>query len=313
MKAAVVAQYGPPEVIGVQTVADPVAGKGRVVVRVHAAALSSGDARIRGARFPRGFAILGRLALGLRGPRRSVLGVVFSGVVEQVGSRITDVAVGDEVCGMTGVSMGAHAELVSVKAGKVVPKPAAVSHADAAGILFGGTTAMHFLGDRVRPGTTVLVNGASGAVGSAAVQLAALAGGEVTGVCGPTNADLVRRLGAKDVIDHTTASVLESSERYELVMDTVGTISLAAGRRLLAPGGTLLLVAADLADTVRARGDAVAGPASEDPATMAALLDLVASGELEVVIDRTVPLDEIVEAHRVVDSGRKVGNIVVLP
>jgi NADPH:quinone reductase-like Zn-dependent oxidoreductase len=172
---------------------------------------------------------------------------------------------------------------------------------------------MHFLGDRVRPGTTVLVNGASGAVGSAAVQLAALAGGEVTGVCGPTNADLVRRLGAKDVIDHTTASVLESSERYELVMDTVGTISLAAGRRLLAPGGTLLLVAADLADTVRARGDAVAGPASEDPATMAALLDLVASGELEVVIDRTVPLDEIVEAHRVVDSGRKVGNIVVLP
>lgn len=313
MKAAVTHRYGPPEVVAVRTVADPSVDKGRVLVRVRAAAVTSGDARIRGARFPRGFAIPGRLALGLRGPRKPVLGWAFSGVVEQVGPGVGSVAVGDEVCGMTGTSMGAHAELVAVKAAKVVPKPAAVSHVDAAGLLFGGTTARHFLADRVQPGTTVLVNGASGAVGSMAVQLAALAGAEVTGVCGPTNADLVRRLGAKGVVDHTTTQVLETTERYDVVMDTVGTISLAAGRRLLAPGGTLLLVAANLADTVRARGDAVAGPVAEDPAHMTALLDLVAAGDLEVVIDRTLPLDGIVEAHRVVDSGRKVGNIVVTP
>ena len=313
MKAAVVDRYGPPEVVDVREVADPTAGKGRVLVRVHAVAVTSGDARIRGARFPRGFAILGRLALGVRRPRRSVLGMAFSGVVEQVGPGVRTVAVGDEVCGMTGASMGAHAELVAVRAAKIVPKPRAVSHVDAAGILFGGLTAVHFLGDRVRPGSTVLVNGASGAVGSAAVQLAARAGAEVTGVCGPANAALVRRLGAKEVIDHRTTSVTASSQRYDIVLDTVGTISLAAGRRLLAPGGTLLLAAASLADTARAREDAVAGPAPEDPAVMATLLDLVADGSLEVVLDRTLPLADIAEAHRIVDSGRKVGNLVVVP
>lgn len=313
MRAAVVERYGPPDVVRVREVPDPVAGTGRVLVRVHAAAVASGDARIRGARFPRGFAVLGRLALGLRGPRRPVLGVAFSGVVEQVGSGCAGVQVGDEVCGMTGASMGAHAELVSVKAAKVAAKPATVSHVDAAAIIFGGLTALHFLGDRVRPGATVLVNGASGAVGSVAVQLAARAGGDVTGVCGPTNAELVRRLGARTVVDHTATSVLETDERYDVVLDTVGNISLAAGRRLLAPGGTLLLAAADLADTVRARGDAVAGPSSEDPAHVATLLDLVARGELEVVLDRTLDLDEIAEAHRIVDSGRKVGNIVITP
>ena len=313
MKAAVIDRYGPPDVVDVRAVADPTAGKGRVLVRVHAAAVTSGDARIRGARFPRGFAILGRLALGVRRPRRSVLGMAFSGVVEQVGPGVSNLAVGDAVCGMTGASMGAHAELVAVKAAKVVPKPDALSHVDAAGILFGGLTAVHFLGDRVAPGAAVLVNGASGAVGSVAVQLAAQAGAEVTGVCGPANADLVRRLGAKAVVDHTTTSVVESSERYDVVLDTVGTISLAAGRRLLAPGGTLLLAVANLADTVRARGDAVAGPAPEDPAVMATVLDRVVDGSLEVVLDRTLRLDDISEAHRVVDSGRKVGNIVVVP
>ena len=130
-------------------------------------------------------------------------------------------------------------------------------------------------------------------------------------------ADLVAHGVARDSVtnplDHTTTSVVRSSERYDLVLDTVGNISLADGRRLLAPGGTLLLAAADLGDTVRARGDAVAGPSSEDPAHVATLLDLVAGGELEVVIDRTLPLDAIVEAHRIVDSGRKVGNLVLTP
>lgn len=313
MRAAVVEQYGGPEVVHVRTVPDPEVAAGRVLVRVRAAAVTSADGRIRAARFPRGFGLLGRLAFGVRRPRRSVLGGVFSGVVEQIGSGVGGISVGDEVCGMTGASLGTHAELVVVKAKKVVPKPAGVSHADAAGVLFGGTTAMHFLRDRVHPGTRVLVNGASGAIGTVAVQLVVRAGGRVTGVCGPTNAELVRRLGAGEVVDHTRASVVESEERYDLVLDTVGTISLEDGRRLLAPGGTLLLAVADLADTVRARGDAVAGPAPERPAYMAALLDLVAAGELEVVIDRTVSLDEMVEAHRTVDSGRKVGNIIVLP
>ena len=313
MRAAVVEQYGGPEVVRIHTVPDPEVKAMQVLVRVHASAVTSADARIRVARFPRGFGVLGRLAFGVRGPRRGVLGGVYSGVVEQTGSGVTTLSVGDEVCGMNGMALGTHAELVVVKAKKAVPKPASVSHADAAGILFGGTTAVHFLRDRVHPGTRVLVNGASGAIGTAAVQLAVRAGGRVTGVCGPTNAELVRRLGATAVVDHTRESVVDSSERYDLVLDAVGTISLKDGRRLLAPGGTLLLAVADLGDTVRARGNAFAGPAPDRPADMAALLGLVATGELDVVIDRTVTLDEIVEAHRVVDSGRKVGSIVVLP
>ncbi len=202
MKAAVVERYGPPEVVSVVDLPDPVAGKGQVLVRVHAATLNSGDARIRGARFPPGFAVPARLALGLRRPRRPVLGVAYSGVVEAVGPGVSGVTVGDEVCGMTGARMGAHAELAAVRADRVCPKPAAVDHEQAAAILFGGSTARHFLHDLVGPGKRVLVNGASGAVGSAAVQLARLEGAHVTGVCSDRNADLVRSLGADEVLDH---------------------------------------------------------------------------------------------------------------
>lgn len=312
MKAAVFERYGPPEVVRVDEVADPVPSSKRVLVRVHAAAVTAGDSRIRGARFPRGFGPVARLLFGVRRPRRPVLGGVVSGVVEQVGERVTGFSVGDEVCGMTGGVHGTHAELTTVKAEKLALKPAAVSHADAAGVLFGGSTALHFLRDRVQPGTSVLVNGASGAVGTAAVQLAKRAGARVTGVCSGGNAELVSSLGADAVVDYTRTSLESVEERYDVVLDTVG-ISTPLGRSLLAPGGVLLLVAADLRQTVRAKGDVVAGPASEKSEDFAVLLDLVASGELRVVVDRTFPLDDIVEAHRLVDSGRKVGNVVVLP
>ena len=313
VKAAVVERYGPPEVVSVVDLPDPVAGKGRVLVRVRATTLNSGDARVRGCTFPPGFALPGRLALGWRGPRRSVLGVAYSGVVEAVGAGVTGFAVGDEVCGMTGARMGGHAELAAVRADRATAKPAEVSHEQAAAILFGGKTARHFLHDLVGPGRRVLVNGASGAVGSAAVQIAHLAGSHVTGVCSGRNADLVRSLGAQEVVDHAVQPVAGLSERYDVVLDTVGNLDRRTGRRLLAPDGVLVLVAAGLADTVLARGNVRAGVSSEDPANFAWLLDRIAAGELRAVVDRTLPLSEVVEAHRLVDSGRKVGNLVLLP
>lgn len=313
MKAAVVERYGPPEVVSVVERPVPVAGRGQVVVRVHATALNSGDARIRGCRFPRGFAVPGRLALGIRGPRQPVLGVVYSGVVEVVGDGVRGVTVGDEVCGMTGVAMGAHAELVAVRVDRMTAKPAAVSHEQAAAILFGGKTARHFLRHLVGPGRRVLVNGASGAVGSAAVQIARLAGAHVTGVCSAANADLVRSLGADEVVDHARTPVLDLPETYDVVLDTVGNLDRRSGRRLLSADGTLLLVVAGLADTVLSHGQVRAGVSAEDPADFAWLLDRVAAGELRAVVDRTLPLSRIVEAHRVVDSGRKVGNLVITP
>ena len=312
MRAAVVERYGPPEVVEVREVPDPsVQGRGRVLVRVRAAAVTSADGRIRGARFPRGFGTLARLAFGVRRPRRAVLGGVFSGVVEEVGPGVVGIAVGDEVCGMTGVRFGTHAELVVARADRLVVKPAGVSHQDAAGVLFGGTTALHYLRDRVRPGHRVLVNGASGAIGTSAVQLARLAGGRVTGVCSGANADLVRSLGAEDVVAHTTPALTSLPGTYDVVLDTVGNIDVAGGRALLAPGGVLLLAVADLGQTLRARGDVVAGPSPEKPEYFARLLDLVASGDLRVVVSRTMPLDDVAEAHRVVDTGRKVGNVVL--
>jgi NADPH:quinone reductase-like Zn-dependent oxidoreductase len=313
VRAAVVKRYGPPEVVSVVDVPDPVAGKGQVLVRVRATTLNSGDARIRGCRFPRGFALPGRLALGWNGPRRAVLGVVYSGAVEAVGPGVTGVAVGDEVCGMTGVRMGSHAELAAVRADRLCAKPAGVDHEQAAAILFGGSTARQFLRDLAVPGRRVLVNGASGAVGCAAVQLAHLGGAHVTAVCSGRNADLVRSLGADEVVDHTTTSVLDLPGTYDVVLDAVGNLDRRTGRRLLAPGGVLLLAVAGLVDTVLARGDVRTGPIAEDPADFAWLLERVAAGELRAVVDRTLPLSEVVEAHRIVDSGRKVGNLVLVP
>jgi NADPH:quinone reductase-like Zn-dependent oxidoreductase len=309
----VVERYGPPEVVAVREVRDPVAGKGRVLVRVRAATVNSGDARIRGSRFPRGFELPGRLALGIRGPRRQVLGVVYSGVVEAVGPGVTTFAVGDEVCGMTGTAMGAHAELVAARADRACRIPTGVDHEQAAAILFGGSTARHFLGDLAGPGRRVLVNGASGAVGSAAVQLAHLAGAHVTAVTSARNAELVRSLGADEVVDHAVTPVTTLPATYDVVLDAVGNLDRRSGRRLLAPRGALLLAVAGLADTILARGQVRAGVSSEDPADFAWLLDRVAAGELRAVVDRTLPLDDVAEAHRLVDSGRKVGNLVVLP
>lgn len=313
MRAAVVERYGPPEVVSVRDLPDPVAGKGQVVVRVRATTVNSGDARIRGCRFPRGFALPGRLALGWNGPRRPVLGVVYSGVVEAVGPGVTGVGVGDEVCGMTGVRMGAHAELAAVRADRLTAKPPGVDHEQAAAILFGGSTARQFLRDLAAPGRRVLVNGASGAVGSAAVQVAHLRGAHVTAVCSGRNADLVRSLGADEVVDRTATSVLDLEATYDVVLDAVGNLDRRTGRRLLAPDGVLLLAVAGLVDTVLARGDVRTGPIAEDPADFAWLLERLAAGEMRAVVERTLTLGEIVEAYRLVDSGRKVGNLVLVP
>jgi NADPH:quinone reductase-like Zn-dependent oxidoreductase len=315
MRAAVVSRYGPPDVVRVAEVPAPVPGPKEVLVRVVATAVTAGDARIRGGRFPRGFGVPARLALGLRGPRRAVLGVVFSGVVEAVGAAVADLAPGDEVSGMTGVRMGAHAELVAVPAARAVRKPAEVTHDDAAGVLFGGTTALHFLRDkgRVGRGRTVLVNGASGAIGTNAVQLAKHRGATVTAVTSGANAELVTGLGADRVIDYTTTPLERVTERFDVVLDTVGTLSPATGRRLLADGGVLLLAAATLAETVVPRRRVKAGPAPARPEDVAFLLERVAKGELTVVVDEVVGLDGIVAAYRRVDSGRKVGNLLVRP
>jgi NADPH:quinone reductase-like Zn-dependent oxidoreductase len=315
MRAAIVDRYGPPDVARVVEVPRPVPRRDEVLVRVVAAAVTSGDARIRGARFPSGFGLPARLAFGLRGPRRRILGMVFSGTIEEVGPGVANVAPGHAVCGTTGMSMGAHAEYARVAARRVAAVPTGVSHADAAGLLFGGSTALYFLRDKasVRPGMAVLVNGASGAVGSNAVQLATHFGATVTGVTSTGNADLVRRLGAGRVIDHAVSDVRTLADRFDVVFDAVGNLSIASGRRLLRDGGVLVLAVASLWDMLRARRGVVAGSAPERAADFEWLLQLVAANELTVVVDRAFPLDHIGEAYRLVDSGHKRGNVIIRP
>jgi NADPH:quinone reductase-like Zn-dependent oxidoreductase len=313
MRAVAVDRYGPPDVARVVEVPRPVPRQDDVLVRVIAAAVTSGDARIRGARFPPGFGLPARLAFGLRRPRRRILGMVFSGIVEDVGPGVANVKPGHAVCGMTGMSMGAHAEYVTVPARRVAAVPSGVSHSDAAALLFGGSTALHFLRDKapVRPGMAVLVNGASGAVGSNAVQLATHFGATVTVVTSASNADLVTRLGAARVIDYAVSDVRDLADRFDVVFDAVGNLSMASGRRLLRDGGVLVLAVASLWDTLRARRGVVAGSAPERAADFEWLLQRVAENELTVVVDRTFPLDHIADAYRLVDSGHKRGNVIV--
>ncbi|MGB7961869.1 MAG: NAD(P)-dependent alcohol dehydrogenase [Propionicimonas sp.] len=315
MRAAVVGSYGPPDHVTVAERPTPLPRAGEVLVRVAAVAVTSGDARLRAGRFPPGFGLLARLAVGLRGPRRRILGGAFSGTVEGVAPGVTGFAPGDEVAGMTGTRLGGHAEFVAVPGASLVRKPAEVGHPAAAGVLFGGTTALYFLRDRakVRPGDAVLVNGASGAVGSSAVQLAKHFGATVTAVTSTRNVDFVTGLGADQVVDYTMTPVTTLTGPYDIVFDTVGNLSRADGLSLLAPDGSLILAVASLADIVAARRPVITGSAPERADDFALLLQLAASGQLDPVTEIVGGLDAVQEAHRRIDTGRKVGNLVILP
>ena len=315
MRAAVVDRYGPPDVVRVADVPRPKPGAREVLVRVQAAAVTSGDARIRGARFPAGFGPAVRLAFGITRPRRRVLGSAFAGLVESVGAELDGVAPGRAVCGMTGTKLGAHAQYLVARADRVAQVPAGVAPDDAAGVLFGGTAALFFLRDKasVAPGMAVLVNGASGAVGTNAVQLAKHFGATATAVTSAANAELVTGLGADHVIDYTSQDIAAAGARFDVVLDCVGNLTIKSGRPLLTDGGVLVLAVASLWDAIRARGNVVAGSAPERVEDIELLLGLFAAGQLTVVHDHAYDLDDIVEAHRRVDTGHKRGNVIVRP
>lgn len=313
MKAAVVRRYGPPEVAVVEDLPEPNIKPNELLVRIEAVAVTAGDARIRAARFPSGFGLPARLALGLRGPRTSVLGSAFSGVVVRAGSAASGFSPGDEIAGMNGVKMGAHAQLAAIRTTSIALKPAGVSHVDAAGAIFGGTTARQFLHERVRAGSKVLVNGASGAVGSSAVQLAALAGAEVTAVTSAANASLASRLGAAHVVDYRQRPLADLPHDFDLVFDAVGNVDRGLGSRLAGADGLAVLAVASLWDTVRPGGRVLTGPIQESASDVAHLLGLLETGRLDPVTESLGGLDAIVDAYRLIDSGRKVGNVVLQP
>lgn len=325
MKAIVQDRYGSPDVLELKEVDQPVAADNEVLVRVQAAAVNAYDWHMM-----RGDPYLARLMMGLGGPKTKIRGRDFAGRVEAVGKDVTRFSPGDEVYGDVGDANGAFAEFVCVPNDMVEPKPANLTFEQAAAIPLAGNTALKGLRDvgRVQPGQRVLINGASGGVGTFAVQIAKSLGAEVTGVCSTKNVDLVGSLGADHVIDYTQEDFTRNGVRYHVVFDLVGNRSLSDLRRALTPEGTLVLSGGGVSG-----GGALVGPIGlmakgqalspfvrqrllglsvlPNKDNLAALSELAASGKVAPVIDRTYPLSEVPDAIRYLEVEHARAKVVI--
>jgi NADPH:quinone reductase-like Zn-dependent oxidoreductase len=303
VKAVVCTRYGPPEVLRVEEIATPVPRKNEVRIRIGATAVTSSDTYVRGLRLSPAYRIMGRLALGWNAPRQPVLGMVLSGEVDSVGPDVRSFKVGDRVFGFNKSLFGTYAQYVCwPEDGLLAARPANLTDEEAAAIPYGGLLALSCLRRAgVRAGQRVLVFGASGAVGTSAVQLARHLGAEVTGVCSTANVELVTSLGAMRVVDYSAEDFTDGAERYDVIFDAVGksksASALRRGQRVLAPGGVCISV--DDGSPRLRREDLVL------------LGELAALGEIRPVTDRTYDLDDIVDAHRYVDIGHKRGNVII--
>ena len=317
MRAAVRTRYGPPDVVRVAEVEKPAAKDGEVLVRVHATTVNRTDCGLRAAK-----PFIYRFFTGLRRPRLTVLGNEFAGEVEAVGGGVTSFKVGDRVFGFNDSSFGAHAEYMTMpEDGLLATMPANLTYEEAAP----GTEGSHYALALIRTaklqnGQDVLVNGATGAIGSAAVQLLKTMGAEVTAVCGAEHMELVSGLGAARVIDYTAEDFTRDELRYDVVLDAVGKSSFGRCRRLLKPGG--LYLSTDLGPLSQNPVLALVTPLfggrrvrfplpRQDQGTVTYLKERIESGAFRPLIDRRYRLDQIVEAYRYVETGRKVGSVVI--
>ncbi|WP_445154561.1 NAD(P)-dependent alcohol dehydrogenase [Arthrobacter sp. Hor0625] len=321
MQAITSRTYGGPEVVRVEEVTTPVPGSHEVLIRNHASVVSGAEATAR-----RGADPVARLYFGLVRPRFAILGTGFAGEVQAIGDAVTKYRVGDPVMGSVGPGLGAHAEYVSVSEdGVIAPRRAGLPATDAVAILDGALTALPFLRDaaHLQPGQFILVNGASGAVGSAAVQLAKHFGAHVTAVCSTANLALVESLGADAVIDYTIEEFTDTAEKYDVVFDAVGKSSYSRCRKILKPGGTYLTTVPSLPVLLWALLTPLVGRTKagimftglRKPDAMANdvrfIGDLAADGNYAPVIDKTYDLDGGASAHAHVETGHKRGSVVI--
>ncbi|MEI2442067.1 NAD(P)-dependent alcohol dehydrogenase [Priestia megaterium] len=301
MKAMVCTKYGKPDVLQLEEVENPTPKENEILIKIHATTVTSGDCRVRSFNSPLLLWLPMRIVLGLRKPRKSILGVELAGEVEDVGKNVTRFKKGDQLFAMIGMKFGGYAEYICLpEKGTIAVKPENVTCEEAASISFGGTTALHFFRKgNIQAGQKVLIYGASGAVGTAAVQLASYYGAEVTGVCSAKNSELVKSLGADRVINYQHENFTEKEERYDLIFDAVGKITKNQCQEALALNGRFVSV----------EGQGIAKVQTKD---LLLLKKLMEEGQIKSVIDRCYSLEQIPEAHEYVETGRKVGNVAVV-
>lgn len=313
-------RYGPPEVLQLKEVEKPTPKDNEVLIRTLATTVTSGDSRVRSLQVPPGFKLLMRLVFGIKRPKQPILGTELSGVVESMGKDVRNYKVGDQVFAFSDAAMGCYAEYKCMpEDGAMALKPSNLTYEEAAALSFGGTTALDFFRrGNLQSGDKVLVNGASGGVGTAAVQLARHFGADVTGVCSTANVGLVSSLGASHVLDYTQEDFTQNGETYDIIVDTAGTAPFSRSKASLKERGRLLMVLGGLPDMLRipwvsmtSSMKVIAGPASGRAEDLRFLAALAEEGAFKPVIDRCYPFEQIAEAHRYVDTGRKKGNVII--
>jgi NADPH2:quinone reductase len=314
MKAVVQDRYGPPEVLRVAEVERPVPKADEILVRVHASTVSQTDTHIR-----RPDPQFWRLIFGLRRPRWRTLGAELAGEVEEVGAAVTQYKLGDAVFGHPSTFIGAHAEYVCIReTAPLALKPASMSFEEGAAVCDGAAQALATLRKAdAREGRRIVIYGASGSLGTAAVQLAKHFGCHVTAVCGTRHVELVRSLGADEVVDYRQEDFTKRGQTYDAIIDAVGKYSFRRGRRALRPGG--VYVGTDGLETILwwiatrfgGRNRVKMGAAARNRADVLFLKELIEAGEFRAVVDRVYPMSEVVEAHRYVETWRKAGNVVL--
>jgi len=300
MKAIVASQYGPPEVLRLQEVEKPTPRDHELLIKVHATSVTAGDRRMRSFDVPAMFWLPARINLGLTKPKQPVFGMELAGEVEAVGKNVTRFKVGDAVFASTlAANFGAYAEYKCMpEDGLVLPKPRNLSYAEAAAIPIAGPAALRLLRKgKIQRGQKVMIYGASGSVGTYAVQIAKYFGAEVTGVCSTANLEKVKSLGADRVIDYTKEEISAREERYDTIFDTVAKLPKSQYSKVLAPNGSYVTIAR--LDTKQTMEE------------LSFLKELAEAGKLKAVIDRCYSMESIVEAHRYVDLGQKMGNVVI--